>query len=106
MKLATSCFRIVRSISVFSQLRKTNVALALPVLLALVACPLAHAIPTPAKYAGIEKTVSTAVANPQAVAVDSNGVVYMDSLGARLHHDDDRNRGQLRESGGALGGRG
>jgi sugar lactone lactonase YvrE len=76
MKLATSFLRIARSFSAFSQLRKTNVALALPVLLALMACPLAHALPN-AKYAGLEKTVSTAVANPQAVAVDSNGVVYI-----------------------------
>ncbi len=76
MKFVSSCFRIVRSLPAFSQLRKTNIAVALPALLALMAGPLAHATPA-AKYAGIEKTVSTAVANPQAVAVDSNGVVYI-----------------------------
>jgi sugar lactone lactonase YvrE len=76
MNLATSFFRIARSFSALSQLRKTNVAFAFPVLMALMACPLAHALPS-AKYAGLEKAVSTAVANPQAVAVDSNGVVYI-----------------------------
>ena len=114
MKLASSCFRIARSFPVFSQLRKTNAAAL--VLLVLMACPFAHAT-VPAKYAGIEKTVSTAVANPQAVAVDSNGVVYIvdpsnhqvlkeTPSGLGLYHDGDRDRGKLHESGDSIGGGG